>query len=132
MSDQPTHPLSDGSGDENDGGWVSAEMTPIDVELNNSIVVAIDSVSAVWQMINPDNPEDEFAAPIMLITMFDRQRVAHTHALSMAACVALIHEVTSHMTHVMGNDISITNGTFTDEGLERLINDVMDQDEGGV
>jgi hypothetical protein len=111
------------------GEWTPGEKNvPIDRQLEGKLVKSMEAMSAIWRMQDPVT-DDEFAVPVLILSFYTRDLTVSNIVLTMGGVSSLLADIAEHYVSVCGG-VEATNGEMTDEGLQRMIEDVMNQDQG--
>lgn len=109
------------------GGWMPGEPgVPIDTNLEGNIVTSIGAMSVVWNMHDPNDPEVSILAPMLIVTFYTRTGEVGPLVFSLGGLSSLMSDISEHFVSVLGG-VAPISGELTDEGLQRMINDVLDK-----
>lgn len=112
------------------GGWMPGDPSvPIDQSLEERIVTTIESMSVVWNMSNIETGMS-LPVPMMFLTFYTRGgEPIPTLVLTLGAVSSLVSDLGVHLTNCLGG-VAPISGELTDEGLQRLLDDVLPPHEG--
>jgi len=112
--------------DEN-GDWI-IERGPIDTSLEGRLVRGIEEVTSVWQFSHPEHPEANIVAPVCILSFYTRDTTTSTVVLSAGAVSSLMADLSDFLVHILGGVEAVVTDDLTEEGLTKLIDDVLNEE----
>lgn len=107
--------------------WMRGDQSvPIDLNLEGKLVRGIEGLSAVWTFTDPVTDEG-MPVPVAIISFSTRDQQVATFVFTLGGLSSLMSYMSEHFVNVLGG-VEPVSGGLTDEGLQRLIDDVMDSD----
>lgn len=105
-----------------EGTWINGDMSvPNDPQLEDAIVLAIESLNAVWNFENPETGES-FISPMCIITLHNRDHTSRNIVLSPSMAAAMSEVLAMYFGTIFGTPEGIST-TILDAGIARLLDE---------